>query len=135
MRRDEAALSFTVFTNSGKHYFSPESPQPSQQASHRAHRALKQVVGFEAIPSPIHKTTSKLPVWQVDGHNGPQLHFFYPSAMFLLVTFLLITSPRRLSSLTGRFAGRQTAGPSYERASPPQVSNAAVIIQPGLLHN
>ena len=130
-----AALSVTVFTSSGKRYFSPGSTQPFQKAFHQAHLGLKKVVGFQAIASPVCKSTSKLPVLQVDGHNSPQLHFFYPSAMYLLITFLLITSASCLSFLTSRFSDRQAASHSYERGSSSQVSNAAVIIQAGLLHN
>lgn len=127
MRGYVAALSFAVFTNSGKRYFSPGSTQPFQKASHQAHLALTQVAGFQAIPSPVRKSTSKLLVLQVAGHNSPQLHFFSLSATFLLTTFLLITSDSCLSFSTGRFSDRQAASHLYRQASLSQISNTAVI--------
>lgn len=127
MRGYVAALSITVFANSGNRYFSPGSTQPFQKASHQAHLALTQVVGFQAIPSPVRKSTSKLLVLQVAGHNSPQLHFFSLSATFLLTTFLFITSPSCLSFLTGRFSDRQAASHLYRQASLSQISNTAVI--------
>lgn len=125
MRRYVAALSFAVFTNSGKRYFSPGSTQPFQKASHQAHLALTQVAGCQALPSPVQKSTSKLLVLQVAGHNSPQLRFSSLSATFLLTTFLLITSASCLSFLTGQFSDRQAASHLYRQASLSQISDSS----------
>lgn len=99
--------SFLVFTNFEKHFFSPGSTQPFQTIPHQAHLDLKQGVRFQAIPSHGHKITSNLPALQADGHHSPQLYFFCPSVVFLVIKFLLITSAASWSSfLMGQFTDR-----------------------------
>lgn len=71
VREDVAALCLLFVQTLKGIFFSPGSSQPFQTTPHQAHLALKQGVGFQAIPSPGHKITSNLPALQVDGQHSP----------------------------------------------------------------
>lgn len=70
-REDVDALCFLFLETLKSIFFSPGSTQPFQTTPHRAHLAMKQGAGFQAISSAGHKITSNLPALQADGHHSP----------------------------------------------------------------